>query len=55
MLIPVLSLINCRHNPPEEPGVGGSFVVLSEDRYKFGAVTRISRDQPLQIAGRNFR
>jgi len=32
MLTPVLSLIKLQ-NPPEEPGVGGSFVVLSEIRY----------------------
>jgi len=53
MLTPVLSLIKLQ-NPPEEPGVGDSFVVLSEIRYKFGAVTRISRDQPSQIAGRTL-
>ncbi len=32
---------------------GGLFVVLGEIRYKIGAVTRISRDQPSQITGRS--
>lgn len=54
-MIPCLLFIKLQTWFTKELGVGVSFVVLVEIRYKFGAVTRISIDQPLQIAGGDHR